>query len=157
MKRILSLDLASSTGWARQANGVIDYGVEKFTRKTGLKRTPDEHEGIIFCKFSKWVNGIIHETYADLIVYERPGHFPSAASAFMACGLRGILYANAARIGVPIVCYAPTSIKKWATGTGRAEKPMMLTAATVHAGETFTSHDAADAYLMLLMHLSLTK
>jgi Holliday junction resolvasome RuvABC endonuclease subunit len=156
--RILSLDLATTTGFARLANGVFDAGHVKFSRKTGRKNTRDDHEGIVFHQFSCWLGTMIRDDCPTFIVYERAGHFPSAAAAYMACGLRGILMAQAAFYGIPLATYSPLTLKKWATGTGKAEKPAMLAAARKLAGgEDLADHNAADALIMLHHHLAVTK
>lgn len=153
--RILSLDLATVTGWARHANGITDAGHIAFTRKHGRKTIPDDHEGVVFLRFLRWLNTRILEDKPGLIIYERPGHFASASAAFMACGLRGILYCNAAHHGVPVIAYSPTTLKKWATGSGKAEKPAMIAKArTLPGGEDLTDDNAADALLMLHYHLT---
>jgi Holliday junction resolvasome RuvABC endonuclease subunit len=152
---ILALDLATRTGWARLASGIIDHGTESFARKTGRKRTPDDHEGKSLLLFLRWLRDRLTEDRPSAIVYERPGHFPSAAAAFMACGLRGILYACAASYQIPIYAYSPTELKKWATGKGTADKSAMLVAAHKRSGgESFTDDNAVDAYLLLLLHLA---
>lgn len=154
-KRILSLDLATTTGWARHANGITDAGHIAFTRKHGRKTLPDDHEGVVFLRFLRWLNTRILEDKPDVIVYERPGHFASAAAAFMACGLRGILYCNASHHGVPVIAYSPSTLKKWATGSGKAEKPAMIAKArTLPGGEDLTDDNACDALLMLHYHLT---
>jgi len=155
--KILSLDLATTTGWARHANGVTDAGHIAFTRKHGRKTIPDDHEGIVFLRFLRWLNTRIIEDKPDVIIYERPGHFASASAAFMACGLRGILYCNASHHNRPVIAYAPTSIKKWATGSGKSEKPAMIAKARMlPGGEDLSDDNAADALLMLHFHLSQT-
>ena len=156
--RILALDLATTTGWARHANGITDGGHVAFTRKHGRKTIADDHEGIVFLRFLRWVNERIRDDKPDVIVYERPGHFASAAAAFLACGLRGVLYTNAAHHNVPIVAYSPSELKKWATGSGKAEKPDMIAAARkLPGGEDLTDDNAADALLLLHLHLARTK
>jgi hypothetical protein len=154
--RILSLDLATTTGFARHANGITDAGHIAFTRKHGRKTIPDDHEGIVFLRFLRWLNTRIIEDKPEVIIYERPGHFASAGAAFMASGLRGILYCNAAHHGIPIVCYSPSTLKKWATGSGKAEKPAMVARARLlEGGEDLTDDNACDALLGLHYYLSL--
>jgi Holliday junction resolvasome RuvABC endonuclease subunit len=153
--RLLALDLATQTGWARLASGITDHGSESFHRKTGRKRTADEHEGTPYLRFFQWLKVRLHEDKPDAIIYERPGHFASAAAAFMACGLRGILYQTAAHYGIPIIAYSPSAVKKWATGKGSADKDAMKIAAqSLSNGDAFSDDNAADAYLLLRFHLS---
>lgn len=137
------------------AAGVVNHGSQSFHRKTGRKRTPDDHEGMPFLHFVKWLRERIAENKPELFVYERPGHFASAAAAFMACGMRGILYQTAAYYDIPVIAYSPSAIKKWATSKGTADKCAMKSAArSLSNGETFADDNAADAYLLLKFHLS---
>lgn len=65
------------------------------------------------------------------------------------CGLYWALVAYLARKGIPIAVCSPTTLKKFATGNGRAEKPAMLAAARElwpHA--SVRDHNASDALLL---------
>lgn len=152
---ILSLDLSTSTGFARYASGVIDHGTASFKSRPPTKTRSAEHEGAPFDKFDRFLAQMCTMSTPSLIVYERPGRFASAGAAHMLVGLRGVLFAYAARKGIPLKHVNPMTLKKWATGTGHAKKPQMIAAAVrMSGGEKFSSDDAADAYLMLRYQLA---
>jgi Holliday junction resolvasome RuvABC endonuclease subunit len=154
--KILALDISTHLGWARYANGVIDHGIFNLSRKPPTKTRLEEHEGNPFLKFSRWMQERLGEDRPELIVYERTGHFASATAANSCLGLRGVMFCRAAHYGTPLIAYSPLAIKKWATGSGLAKKPAMIAAAQkLSGGEGFADDNAADAYLMLKMHLSL--
>jgi Holliday junction resolvasome RuvABC endonuclease subunit len=153
--RLLALDLASQTGWALLASGVTDHGSISFHRKTGRKRTPDDHEGTAFLNFFKWLKTRLHEDKPEAIIYERPGFFKNDSAVNIARGMRGILYMTAANWNIPVIPYSPLAVKKWATGKGSADKNAMLAAAArLSNGDRFADDNAADAYLLLQFHLS---
>lgn len=154
--KILCLDISTHLGWARYASGVIDHGAFDLSRKPPTKTRLEEHEGNPFLKFSRWMLERLRDDRPDLIVYERTGHFASATAANSCLGLRGVMFCRAAYFATPLVAYSPLAIKKWATGSGHAKKPEMIAAAKrISGGESFKDDNAADAYLMLKMHLSL--
>jgi len=69
-------------------------------------------------------------------------------------GMLGIIYRRAALYHTPVFEYKPKAIKKWATGNGNASKEMMVARARELSGKNITDHNEADAYLLLMFHLS---
>lgn len=65
--------------------------------------------------------------------------------------LRGAVMTAAGSIGAGLVAYKPTSIKKFATGNGRATKQQMVRAAKTVLGIEPRSDDEADALFILEM------
>ena len=61
--------------------------------------------------------------------------------------VHGVCYLELARSGVPFETVAPTSLKKWATGSGAATKDDMVYAAQ-QGGYIGKSDDEADAFLL---------
>lgn len=57
----------------------------------------------------------------------------------------GIIRKVAARHGIRLVLFHPTSIKSYATGTGKAKKPQMIAAAARLLGLRGLTDDEADA------------
>jgi Holliday junction resolvasome RuvABC endonuclease subunit len=62
--------------------------------------------------------------------------------------MRGALRLTAERLGVPLVLVNPASLKKYATGNGKAKKPDMIRAAKLE-GKHFDSDDECDAWWVL--------
>lgn len=155
--KILSLDLSTTTGFAILANGVVSHGALSFARQKGRKRTPDEHEGIAYLRFQRWLREQLADGgKPDLIAFEEPmGNFKSAAARNIIVGLRGILFSTAAYYDIPLFGCPQGKLKKWATGKGNAKKPDMLVAARAHwPKEHFADDNAVDAFLLLQLWLS---
>lgn len=55
--------------------------------------------------------------------------------------------------GIPVTVVAPSTLKAYATGNGRAKKPEIVAAVRKHYGDRFdvTSHDVADAVVLVAM------
>jgi Holliday junction resolvasome RuvABC endonuclease subunit len=156
--RILALDISGSTGWARLANGIIDHGHQSFPRYTGCKSKPADHVGQRYHAFLMWVKARIQEDKPECIVFEEPmGNFKNASARNLIVGLRGVLFACAGAYNIPVHGYPQGKLKMFATGKGNAKKPAMVAAAVkLSGGQTFASDDAADAFLVLHLHLSTT-
>jgi Holliday junction resolvasome RuvABC endonuclease subunit len=148
---ILTLDLATQTGWACHANGIIDCGSESFHRNYGKKRTPDEHIGTVYFNFYHWLLNRVRDGKLDKIIFEEPmGNFKNAAGRNVVVGLRGVLMCVCAAYAVQIDSIPQTKLKKLATGSGGAKKDQMIASAKV----AFPDHDiiddnTADALLLL--------
>lgn len=82
-------------------------------------------------KFGLWhrqVGDLISNHGPHYLVYERPFSRGLGATRFL-WGLAAIVEHNAYLAGVPVVDQVPTSVKKWATGSGKAGKEDMRRAA----------------------------
>lgn len=119
--KIIALDLGQKTGWAT-GFGKGESGVALFRHKVG--DSPD----IRFLMFRSWLKNKIEAEGIELIVFEKLFMRGGASSDF----LRGMLYVMrivAVETGVSYVGVAALSLKKFATGSGRASKfDMILTA-----------------------------
>lgn len=117
MKRILSLDLGSQTGWAFQdRTGAIATGVTQF-----LGALPPGNRWI---RFHAWLG-----SWGDpeLIVYEEPFiHFKHRSGLGLSYGFKTLLELYTAQKEIRCIGVAPTVLKKWATGHGNATKQQML-------------------------------
>ena len=151
--KILSLDLATTTGWAFIANGVVDHGAQSF--KLGTKKADPKHAGLPFAQFDHWIINRIHDYKPELIVYEEVRRWMSTSAAWAFCGFRSIMLMDAAQHGITCIGYSPTTIKKFATGSGAANKNKMIETAKMRwPDEQFASDDAVDAMFLLHLHLA---
>ena len=131
---LLALDLASRTGWAWKASGAAPAsGAVDLANVTGYERRGSPFHGL-----SRWLAARSWSFRSDLaataqlvhgLVLEAPGGGAGRLSLIHAAGLRGIALAWAAEHEIPVVSIAPSSLKLWATGHGRADKPAMIEAA----------------------------
>ena len=138
---ILALDLATRTGWAEQVGKEKDYGSVDFSVGRG------ESPGIRFLKMRKWLTDKHVRGAYELVIYEQPHHRGGAAT--MVCvGLACEVQAFAAMHHLDLTNVHTATLKKWATGNGRASKEDMVRTA-VSLGYQPMNDDEADAIHLL--------
>ena len=121
MKTILALDMARVFGWAwvkpdgSSMSGEVDLGKD---------RANSQRLRI----FEAWLVHELEGRKPDLLAYEAPvvrGKYPN----FLGIQLEAIVLLVCEKMGVSYIATPPTTIKKHATGYGRAEKKDMIEAA----------------------------
>ena len=133
MKKILALDIATTTGWkTATASGIWN-----------LKPNRGESEGMRVVRFKAKVRELIALEGIDLVAYERPAGFHKAA-LMVASEMVGVLKDLCIELGIDLACYSATEIKKFATGKGNANKDAMV-AAAVALGFSPADDNEADA------------
>ena len=138
---VLSLDLATNTGWAIY-DGQITIGTANFSLKRG------ESPGMRFLRCRSWLRDTLKLLQKiDLIVYEMP-HQRGGAPTQVAMGLLAEVFAFAARANIETTVVHSMTLKKWATGTGKSNKKAMVKEAQ-RRGYNVANNDEADAVLML--------
>lgn len=151
---ILALDQATRTGWAMvlAATGqVVRSGV--FDCRGG-RSAAGESRGMRFLRFATWLDGLVQPSPPVLVCHEQTispcmaGRGSSWATSDVAAGLKGLIETAAARAGVPVTSVCPATLKKWATGSGRAGKPEMIRAARDRTGIDPRDDNEADAILI---------
>jgi Holliday junction resolvasome RuvABC endonuclease subunit len=149
--KALSLDLGSDTGFAVLANGIVTSGTKSFTRRHGRKTLPDDHEGIIFHDFTRWLKDTIRENHPKYLIYEEPmGHWKNASAPRMIYGLRGVLFSVSCQLELPLFNIPQTALKLFAVGKGNADKDLMRETAIRHFSTSQDiSHNEADALFIL--------
>ena len=137
--KILSLDVASVTGWAMSR---LEYGTWDFkTRK-------DESLGMKLIRLRSKLDEFKKLTDFGLIVYERPaGRFKNAI--IHEAKLLGLIEEWCETNKIEYRAYSATEIKMFATGKGSAGKPAMIKAAKDKYGYTGLDDNEADALHML--------
>ena len=135
---ILSLDIATSTGWAVWRNGAVFSGTQSFATRRGESPGP----GLRYLRFTKWLDDMLREYDIDLVVYEIPNQRGGAATEFL-LGMVGhmkscIEKANQYRRDHGLTTTKPdilfqgvaiSTLKKFATGEKGANKDAMVAAA----------------------------
>lgn len=118
---ILALDTATRTGWAARydtamASGVVDCSV----RTAATKTIPADHPGKRFALFRNFLNEVVRDHNPELIVYEAVvgGLNAGGKTSLIQKGLEALVLETAFRRGVPVWSFAPSTLKKWATGSG---------------------------------------
>lgn len=144
---ILSLDMATKTGWATniysKRSGVIEFQIKR-----------GESPGMRFLRCRSWLNEMwkLLNSKIDLIVYEQAHHRGGAATA-VCVGLSTEVLAFAAEHNIETMPVHTATLKKFATGNGRASKVDMINAAKTK-GWSPGDHNKADAQLLLEYALS---
>lgn len=139
---ILALDIATKTGWACNINGKRS-GVTEFTLKRG------ESPGMRFLRARSWLGELFQllDGKIDVIVYEQAHHRGGAATA-VCVGLATEVQAFAAEHGIELMTVHTATLKKFATGNGRASKANMIQAAKEKEWNPVDDNEA-DAVLLL--------
>lgn len=144
---ILSLDMATKTGWASNIHGNRS-GVIEFALKRG------ESPGMRFLRCRAWLNEMwrLLEDHIEVIAYEQAHHRGGAATA-CCVGLVTEVLAFAAEHNIETMPVHTATLKKFATGNGRASKADMIQAAKTR-GWSPVDDNEADAALLLEYALS---
>jgi Holliday junction resolvasome RuvABC endonuclease subunit len=152
--RILALDTATKTGWCygpsytlhpktlRQisAQAPEDSGV------FNVRASETDSDGELYATFRFWLTRMVKKYNPSIVVYEGAHHRggpPTEKAMAWITRIKEVCALN--RI---VQCYSvhSSTLKKWATGTGRAEKPDMLAAANRRwPGIDFIDDNEVDA------------
>ena len=162
MSGILAFDLATNTGWAHATkeaitehwpedlpgkNGPLD-GVEYGSFNTGLPGTVTPQKWLAM---HLQLEHFVASFRPDLIVFEAPlpqvKGIPGSTVRLLIV-FAGIVEMIAFSRGIRCMEENPMTVKKWATGSGKALKEDMV-AAAVARGWDADNHDEADALMLL--------
>ena len=151
--KILAIDPGSFLGWATNQTGRLEWGTEDFHVKNG------ESSGNRWRRFGQWLIEISivpfkhrehwpGEVKVDLIVYERAIFAPKArAAAEIAAGFTTRLEEHCERHGIALQPVAVSTLKKFATGKGNADKEAMRLTAGARLHRYFSASDIDVARL----------
>jgi Holliday junction resolvasome RuvABC endonuclease subunit len=144
---ILALDLGDTTGWATaDEHGAVSSGVLDLSIADG------EHPGQRWARARRTIADLAYRTGASRIAWERVVNVGGPWSRSTLYGLEVQVVEVCATLLVEPLTVMPSSLKKHATGNGRAKKPQMRAAAARRFGrdpESFATHDEADALCVL--------
>ena len=155
--KVLSLDLATQTGWAVLANGVVTSGTKGFQRYLGSKSKPADHQGAGKLAFHYWIHEILRDDKPECICYEAVYRWMSSAASITYGSYHGLMMAQAANYDIPVFGYSPTHIKKFWTGKGNSKKDAMIAEAkTRHPEMEIVDDNQADALAILALHINQT-
>ena len=134
----LGLDIALKTGWAiKRYIGDLpryDSGVWDFNNRAG------DGAGIRFCRLEDALREIIKQYKITRVAYELPAVFRSRAASASVHGMVAVMQKVCEEKDIPYEGFPPTSVKKHATGKGKASKEQMIEAAK----EKFLSQHIVD-------------
>ncbi len=141
---IFCVDPGTIVGWAGQFDGEVKSGTFDLRPKRG------DGAGIRFLRLQDRLSEM-HKLCGGItrLVYEQPaGTYKSGAADDCIKGMVAHIQSWAEKNGVPCECYAPSAIKKFATGKGNAKKDAMMSAGQARWPE-ITDHNQMDARWLL--------
>ena len=146
--KILSLDIATHTGWAYfDGTGIAKGGTWDFS----VKR--DESSSMKFIRLKSELCKILDDGI-DLVVYEAARHGASHMQGALVCQaeLQAIVKNWCDENGnIPYRGYRPKEIKKFATGNGNAKKELMIESAKKSFNIKIIDDNHADALWLLAL------
>jgi hypothetical protein len=141
--RVLCLDLGTRTGWASFIGPDVKSGFENFAPH------PGENRGCRYIRFNVWLYSWKTQKLEDVVI-ERPIPFHNnRQAAEIAFGLSTRVEEFCARHDVRLHLVNNATLKKWATGDGRASKSDMLTFARAVSHRQIIDDNEADAVVLL--------
>lgn len=154
---VLALDPATRTGWAicRVSERNIELIDSGFWCLAAKKK---QNVSMRFLNLKRKLD-VLSESHGtpDVIVYENPGNLHGHARKILP-GLQAIIETWCLEQGVQFYVVRPTEVKRYATGSGSAEKDRMLKAAREKwPSIEIAEHDHADALWILDFFLSTRK
>jgi len=151
--RVLGIDPGLNiTGYGildseNQRIGLIEAGVVRTNAALSMAERLNEIAGEI--------DGIIEQFRPDaMAIEELYSHYQHPRTAIIMGHARGVVFAGAARAGIPVFPYAATRVKKSLTGNGRASKKQvqLMIRSTLGLTNIPEPADAADALAIALCH-----
>lgn len=144
---VLALDLGRTSGWAVW-NGVrIESGIVTFELKRG------ESSGMRFILFNSWLEDMISNIAPSLVVYEMAHHRGGYATELL-LGLVTRVQEMCARFRIDYTSVHSATLKKKATGSGRASKEEMIKAAELLVNRKVLDDNEADAVMLVKVAIS---
>jgi len=137
-KKFLGLDLATKTGWAH-SDGV--GGVLNLANK-------EKHRGKMAAKFDEEIRTILREQDTSHVVCELPPVGLMGNARLILLGLFWQAQHIAYDFELPFIPVNVSTVKKWATGSGKATKEDMINAARALDWMEPVDDNHADAMLI---------
>lgn len=146
MEAILSLDLATTTGWAiRLPSGAICSGTQSF------KSARFEGGGMRYLRFQRWLEEMIAPAGVKQIgrvVFEEVRRHIGVDAAHAYGGFMTHLQSTCEKMEVPYEAVPVGTIKRHATGKGNASKELVIRAMRAR-GHAPKDDNEADALALL--------
>jgi Holliday junction resolvasome RuvABC endonuclease subunit len=140
---ILAIDPGTYCGWAVLHYGALSSGVQVFVTSRGSS------PGLRFLKFNTWFREMLQTFSPKLVVYEQ-AHFRGGYATELLVGFTTRIMENCAAGGIEYAAVHTGKLKKWAVGSGRAEKQVLIDRISARIGTRITDEHEADALWLLL-------
>lgn len=144
--KILAIDQATVTGFAVvHSDGLV---MESGTWDLSDKKRSGESRGMRYIRFRTKLGAILDaHPDVELVVHEQT-LLRGGAATEIAMGFKALLLEATAARGIEVTSVHTTELKKFATGSGKAEKPAMIVAAKSLSGVSPRDDNEADAILI---------
>lgn len=139
-KPLLAIDPGACTGFAYGAGMRILHGTWTLSGKHPGGPPASLHRQIL-----DWC-----AAYSVSAIATEGGYPISRRGADRLEWLRGAVQMAGAELGAPVLVVPPSSLKLFATGSGKAKKNDMRRAVELHLGLRIDDHNEADALMILL-------
>ena len=141
---VLTLDLATTTGWAVESEGVVTSGTISF------KSSRYEGGGMRYLRFRTWLRDMFETVKPEVVYFEEVRRHLSTDAAHVHGGLLAVLTAECEAKECPYQGIPVGTIKKAATGSGSAKKAAMIEAAArLYPDQEIVDDNQADALCIL--------
>lgn len=139
---LLAIDPGTRLGWASFAHGHVESGVHEFALGRG------DSPGMRFLRFRNWLADMLTMAKPELVIFERP-HMRGGFATDLLVGFVTRIQEACAERGIECQAVHSATLKKSACGSGRADKSMMVKAASERFGKPVTDDNEADALNLL--------
>jgi len=147
--RVLALDPATKCGWAIAEDGTLSH-----SGTWDLSTRSDESNGMKLLRLESKLVEITKSGVIDLVAYETPAQHTYPLALISHAKFIGVIERYCTRHGINYCGYAPTAIKKSATGKGNAKKEIVADAIRKrYPDRSIEDDNEADA--IALLHLAL--
>ncbi len=144
--KLLAIDLGLKLGYAyRNSSDELKSGICLLGEN---KKASREVRWVVLYRFLEELHKV--EEF-EAVVYEQPGILFGFAKKILP-GIQAIIELWAAQRGILIQTGSPSTVKKFATGDGKADKMMMQLSARLRwPGREYVGHDEIDALFLLTL------
>jgi len=140
--RVLAIDPGLKTGWAYSDGTFIESDVEDFLARHR------ESRGMVFMRFRTWLGLMLMVWDVELVVYEQ-AHLRGGAATELIVGMTTRIQEECCKHCINYTAIHSATLKKYATGSGRAKKEDVIRVAQERYGKKGLTSDEADALMML--------
>lgn len=142
IKTILAIDPGRKCGWALFEDDITESGVMDFSLKRG------ESQGMVFVRFNAWLKKMIAHHLPGVVIYEMPHHRGGPATQLL-YGMTTRIQERCDLCNIQYTAIHSATLKKFATGSGRANKEEMTREARTKWEKPYIEDDEADALWMM--------
>jgi len=147
---ILALDLGTKTGWASYVDltipgmltqAIMSSGVQKFVVPRGTN--PD----VRFLLFEKWLDDVCLLKHPEVIAYEMP-HMRGGGASDLLIGFMTVVRMFCVKHDILYMSVHSGTLKKHATGSGKASKEEMVFTAEQRYGKVQDDNQADALHIL---------